>query len=315
MHALRISCVALGLLSILAAQDEQPRPLRFGWPAPARARVTEVIPGEGAPAIELSYLLDFGAEEPGSPTTVRFSDFAFARLGSDSLSGTERAQFVAMTVPGLVVRPELVIDSRGRVTGMAGFEPAARRMLALIPSIAPAITPDLRTRIENEWLTEQARDLAEGRVQADWEAWVGAWIGFVPVRAEAEPVAMNLRHGGVDVPAESTLERVPDVSLDEYEVRLRSTIVAGGSEARDAMQRVVDEQERQRVARDGGERRDRKVLRYEIQDVVEAVVDRRTLRPSQVRIRRTREVAVENEETSRRVEDRRFTFEWLESGR
>ncbi len=310
-----VLAIAVPLSGGLAAQDHAPRPLRFAWPVPARAKVVETIPGEGPPTIELTYTIDVDRESPGSPRRVKFSGFAFRRLGSDSLSGVERADFVAMTVPGLVARPNLVIDDSGRATATEGFEASVRSMLAMLPDVAPAMTPDLRTKIENQWLAVDARDLAVGRVQADWESWVGAWIGFVPKRGESEPKSIELKHGGVDVPAEVTLQVVPDVTVDENHVRLLSRTVANGESAQTAMQRIVNAAEQKRAKHDGDAPRERKVLRYEIEDAVEAVVDRRTLQPTFVHVRRSREVAIEGETPAKRLEDRRFDFEWVDAGR
>lgn len=305
--------VGLLLLSTSVGGSAQETPsapadvFKFAWPSPSSAMVVKDGEKKGEKA-KLRFRLDVAAEESGG-LRARLTEFWFLEVAGRDASTPAMKAALAPALAMAQAVPDTLVDAKGNYLGIDGIDALVERVV--------------KFRAEQRGDSEQQRELLLKQLRspvmqeslrqacaADWNTWVGSWIGFDVAPRSETSAAGEMPLMGVSIPATATRRHHGPVPEHPGYVRLSAMTLAEGPEATAAFARAM-----QRVAeQSGGEAFPSDRLEEVRQELhLEVVTDPRTLRPLRASRTKIARVKMKGEALREQVERAAYTFDWQQS--
>lgn len=200
---------ALLCLAPALADDETP-PLKFAWPVPSRAVVTEktVKLGRDGASHAATMRYSISLERSGDDLRLHFGDFSFVDFDGRSATDPALAPTLSMALMMAKLTPDVLIAADGKVKDMTGLDAALK---ALVDDAErngderqKAMIPALRAQLQNPQVQAEALRTAT----KPWQAWVGDWIGRVlPEGRDVEVEKHPVNPEGADLLAPTVMRR------------------------------------------------------------------------------------------------------------
>ncbi len=300
--ALAASVVLLALPAALA--EDQPAPLKFGWPVPSRATVTENVVKKGHKATT-RYVVSLGPEGKTTDLRMHISDFEFVEIEGRPATDPALAPQLAQASVMAKMTPDLLIAGDGKVKDVVGLEAAIEAQLAALEKSDDqrlrASVPSLRAMLSRPEAVAVQKRVSSGI----WQAWVGEWIG----RAIPE---------GRTVETKFPIQCPDNVERDAPTVLRRTTSSDGAGMAQFSRESVLDGDDAKPVIeaylKKLGEATGRvppEVTGMRLFERVVVSIDPATLRPKRAFSESIGTVHVKGQEDRVSVERHEYTFEWL----
>lgn len=239
----RIPSVAAALLAAALAasalgQDAQapeppaaPEPLRFAWPLPAKAEVTENQVKRGIPAVT-KYDVSLEKEESGD-LRLRVSGFRFVEYRGKPADDPAVAPELQFAAPLATVIPDLLIGPDGRVKDVVGLDVAVRTMFEEFAKLPlddrqKATVEAMRAQLA----TPEAMEAMKKECRRAWESWAEDWVGLAIPEVKGVEVAFAVRcPEGSHVKAPTLLRRLSGESEGKGLVKFTRESVLDGEDA------------------------------------------------------------------------------------
>lgn len=290
-------------LSSAAGADDQPAPLKFAWPVPSKATVTERIDMKGRQA-KTRYTVTLEAVGTDGTFRARVSDFEFIELGGRPASDPALAQQISQALTLAKLIPDLLITPEGRVKDVVGLEAAIEAQLVLIEQSGDALRkaelPALRAMLSRpETLEAQKRKTARL-----WQSWVGEWVGrTIPADKTVESKHAVRCPDGVEREAPTTLRRT-ESSDGPGTGQFKRESVLDGEDAKPAIESWV------KKMNDLTGRPAPDIVGMRIYERAVVSTELATLRPRRVFTEEIRTLRVKDQPDAVDTERHEFTFEW-----
>jgi hypothetical protein len=205
---LAAAAVAGAVLSASAA-DEAPAELKFAWPVPSRATVTQKSSKRGKSAttrFRLSLERAGGGDLRLHLGEFRFVDFA-GRAATDPAvaDAVMRATRLANSASA-----DLLIGPDGRIKDVVDLDGVVRTMLADMEENGTDAEKSRLAELREQMRTPQAKDAVRRDAMKPWQTWIGEWIGRA-IPAEGESFATHAVRDvdGTEREARARLRRGP----------------------------------------------------------------------------------------------------------
>jgi hypothetical protein len=197
---------SLALVVLSAARaDDQPAPLKFAWPVPSKATVTEKIWKHGRTC---TTRYSVSVVKSGDDLKVHIDDFAFTEYGGKPADDPAVATEVARALPMAKIVPDLLLSADGRVKEVLGLD---EMLKAEVELMVPGADEAKRAEQYKQLSTPEAREAIKRESSKNWRAWVGDWVGVVvPSGKGAEGRYAVRDFDGTERDAPATLQRAAD---------------------------------------------------------------------------------------------------------
>jgi hypothetical protein len=211
------SSVALVILPAAVA-DDQPAPLKFAWPVPCKATVTEKLVKRGQTATT-RYTISI--EKQDADFKLHIDDFSFTEFAGKAPDDPSVAATVAVALPTARLIPDLLIDADGRVKDVLGLDAMIEAEVALL---SPGADETVRAARYKQLSTPEARAAIKRESTKNWRAWAGDWVGLVIPAGKDVASKYPVRDiDGTEIDAPAILQRT---AADEAPGHVRLTRVA-----------------------------------------------------------------------------------------
>jgi hypothetical protein len=217
--------VALSLLPAARA-DDQPAPLKFAWPVPSKATVTERIWKHGLNAVT-RYTLS--VETQGDDLKVHMDDFSFTEFAGKPPDDPSVAKEVAAALPGAKLVPDLLISADGRVKDVLGLDAMVQ---AEVDLLSPGADEAQRAERYKQLSTPEARAAIKKESTKNWRAWIGDWVGLViPPGKDTEGRYVVRDVDGTERDAPAVLQRGADEAAGHVQLTRVATLQGDDTKA------------------------------------------------------------------------------------
>jgi hypothetical protein len=287
-------------LPLLAATPAE-KPLRFAWPIPSHARVTETVEKKGRTAV-LRYDASL-VPAANDKLELRLSHVELVKSPSADVGGVQNV------MDGLLeaLQPTLVISRAGALEDVIGSEQAVAAVLGMARShISDA---EMLKGIESVLRSPEVAAAIKRKTGEYWELWVGAWAGAELKAGDdfTADVPLPLPDGTTVKQRTRVRHLGPDPEARGY-VRLLLDGTLEGPEFTAAMRRVVGQLIPKGLPKDVPPADVFQSIRRELR--LAAVTEAATLRPREAHSVTTTTVTLKTGETQTQVERRHYQFEW-----
>ncbi|MGH7150138.1 MAG: hypothetical protein ACREIU_05555, partial [Planctomycetota bacterium] len=173
--------LAFPLPSLLAGDPPTGDGIRFAWPVPGRATVTEVSEKKGQ-TVKARYTLVLSAAPEGDDLHLRHEDYDILEFNGRKTTSPEARKALGPTLALAGAIPTLVVSKGGEFQDAIGMEEAAERTLAYFkatqgPDADPAMMESLQATLGSPQMIAQLK----AKSADAWNVWVGTWVEH-PVR-------------------------------------------------------------------------------------------------------------------------------------
>jgi hypothetical protein len=297
--------VALVILPAALA-DDQPAPLKFAWPVPSKATVTEKVLKQGHKATT-RYVVTLEPDGKSADFKMHISDFEFVELDGHAATEPALAPQIAQATAQSKMIPDLVISADGRVKDVVGLEAAVEAQLAVLeksenPQLRASV-PSLRAMLARpETIATQKRE--SSRI---WQWWVGEWVGrVIPAGPDVQTKFAIRCPDAVDREAPTSLRRKTSADGPEMAQFSRESTLEG-----DDAKPVVEAYVNKMKAMTGRVPPEITGMRLCERTVVST--DPATLRPKRAFSEAIGTLYVKDQPERTDVERHEYTFEWGKS--
>jgi hypothetical protein len=300
----RLLLLLMAGLALPARAGAEAPPLRFRWPIPARATVTERVQRHGQD-VTIRYQLSLSPAADREQLTLHIEGTEVMAVKGANLKDPAVRAKVEQAVKVAAIAPSLVISREGQFLDIDRFD----RVLAAIAAASPG-TAEQKRRVVALMRTPEMKRLLEQRAADFWNVWVGVWANQnLPSGARRQvprQVALpdgsgfnqllHLQHHGADGPP--------------GHVRLSFAATLDGAADQQAVRRFIDGVLEQMSAQAGRPLPREVIETIEVTTAGEVITDPETLRPVAARSGRQTTLKVRGEPPRVEQELRRYTFEW-----
>jgi len=278
-------------------------PLEFAWPLPAKAVVVKDGAKKGNEA-KLRFQLAV-ANDTADELRARMTKFEFLEIGGRDATTAEMQKVLEPALALTQAVPDIVIDAKGAYRRIDGLEAMMERVEEF-ESRRRQLTDAQREEKKRALESPAMRDALQQACSADWNTWVGAWIGFDLAPGTQRSDRIETTFFDTTIRSEVTRRHHGPAADVPGHVRLTSVAVAEGQEAVEAYRDIL-----RRVAQESGGKpfpvADLEAVRQELQ--LEVITDPRTLLPRRAIRTKTIRIVMAGE-TRDQVERADYTFEW-----
>jgi hypothetical protein len=281
------------------AASVAPSPLRFAWPADARATVTERVLKKGRHATMRYSIV---TQREGPTTLVYYRDFAFVELEGFDLADREVREMIAKLerqVAGAIPPYRIAADGTWLGCGEIGT------MLDGLEGILPAA--DIAT-FREMMANPSIRAVVDAKLRDVWQAWVEGWLGLELRPGQFREGSSKLEIAGTVVDLPYMIERLPG---DDATIEVRATSELSGDAAIAMVGALIAEvvetlPGRADMPRTVEEMRKLTVLRAHLR---EATIDRATMLPIRA-FNRVSIMVSDGQAVTESIESHEWLFEW-----
>jgi hypothetical protein len=292
----------IGLWNSAAAEA-----LSFAWPAPVTAEITLETEKNGR-AVRTLLLLDVTRERTSGLYRMDYRDVKILAIDGRDLSSPgmqaklpARIKTVARAMPSFLVSPD------GTISEFIALE-------ALLETIIEHTADDsagvMEEQLRKVLFSPQMQQVIRAKAADDWNAWVGIWAGKdlapgrrLEFRTGSKSTAQQFAGSGY-------FENLGPVGGRSGAVKLRMELTMEGPEFRRALYQMLAAMA-EGSGQDMGDFSADRIKQARRVQRVEAVTDPKTLRPYSINASVEMTFGVEGKgETQRRVETKRFKFDW-----
>jgi hypothetical protein len=295
--------VALAALPAALA-DDQPVPLKFGWPVPSRATVTENVVKKGLKATT-RYVVNLAAEGKTTDLRMHISDFEFVEIEGRPATDPALAPQLAQATAIAKMIPDLLITADGKVKDVVGFEAQIEAQLAAFeksddPRIRASV-PAMRAM----WARPEAVAMQKRVSSGIWRSWVGEWVGrAIPEGRSVETKFPLQCPDSVDRDAPTTLRRTPSADGAAMAQFSRESVL-DGDDAKPVIEAYL------KKLSDATGRVPPEITGMRLSERVVVSVDPATLRPKRAFSESVGTIRLKGQDDRVNVERHEYTFEWL----
>jgi hypothetical protein len=308
--------LALPLPTLLAGDPPRGDGIRFAWPVPGRATVTEVSEKNGK-TVKARYTLRLSAAPEGDDLHLRYEDYDILEFNGRSTGSPEARKTLAPALALASAIPTLVISKGGEFQDAIGMEETIERTLECLgamqgPDVDPATREMLRKTLQSPQMLAQLK----AKSADAWNAWVGTWVEH-PVRdGESTKLTTSLPFpDGSTFDAPMTL-RHRGAALDAPgHVRLEIESVLEGPAFRDAMIRALKSLTPPGAQKPGGSRVEDEILGFRREFRSWVVTEPASLKPLRAESDALITVTGRTGEPQKQRERRVYEFNWNAPGR
>lgn len=212
---LLVCAILVWALASTAARTQEPTPTPsvaatesaadfvFAWPVPGTVRVEKS--GEKRGPVKMRYRLDL-QRASDTEVRVRQRDFEFLEVNGKDATTPEMQQQLAAALALTQAVPDTLVDKAGAYLRIDGIEAMIERVTAYQHE-ARGLSAAESERIVKSMRSPAMVDALQQACSADWQTWVGAWVGFdVPPQQQREADGV-LSMLGASLPAKVTYPR------------------------------------------------------------------------------------------------------------
>lgn len=263
---------------------------RFAWKVPCRVPVEERIEKDG---VTMRARFTLSAKSEGDEVLVNWDGMQIVEVNGQAMTPELQSQLAPLLVVMLAL-PTLVVSRDGHWKGARGMNELLDRMIA-----AKLISPNPEAIAAMR--SPQTQAAVSASVGDQWNAWVGAWIGWTAAPGDKVDAMRATSLGGREIPTRVRAEHLGTTA--DGTVRLAATTTIGGEEAMRAVAGFAEGLTPKAKGLDAGAMHLSKVTRVEVE------TDPATLQPR--RARYAEDITVEAPEktrSSRTVREDRFDW-------
>lgn len=304
---LAAAAVLAAALFSLAGADDQPAPLKFAWPVPSKATVTEKVEKVGHTATT-RYTLSVERSGEGGDLRLHLGDFEFLDLDGKPATDPSLAQQLKVALPMAKAIPDILIGADGSVKDVLGLDTAIATMLdelsKNLDEREKASLPQLRAQFE----APETREKMKREASKQWTAWVAEWAGrTIPEGRGVDGTHAVSCPDGAEVMAPTLLRRMPAENEGPGLVKLTRETTLDGEDAKPAFEAWLKKAEAA-LGRSLG------ATGMRLVDRIAAVTDPSTLRPTWVRREEQRILHMKDADDRNDIERHEYQFEWPAAG-
>jgi len=166
-----LAAAALSIAPALAG-DDAPAPLKFAWPVPSKAVVTERIWKGGLTWVE-KYVLSF--EKQGADFKAHVDDVSIVEFAGKRPDDPSVAEYATRALPSARLKPDLLVGADGRVKDVIGLDETIEAQFEIL---AKSIPEARREEFHARMTSPETKDVMRRDAMKNWQAWTGDWIGL-----------------------------------------------------------------------------------------------------------------------------------------
>ncbi len=303
MRRLIEALLLVAAMGLSAPAQGEVAPLKFRWPIPTRATVTERAQRHGQD-VTIRYQLSLSPTGDRKQLVLDIEGTELVAVKGANLKDPEVRAKLEQSLRVAAIVPSLVISRDGQFVQIGRFEEVLAALEAATPGNA-----EQKRKVVALMNTAEMKGLLVQRAVDLWNVWVGVWANQrLPSGARlGVPLQVALPDGSVLNQALNLQNHGADGPPGHIRLSFASTI---GSADQPGVRTFMDGVLRQMSAAVGRPLPREVVEKIEVTTAGEVITDPRTLRPIAARSGRQTTLKVKGE--SQRVEQelRRYTFEW-----
>ncbi len=209
--SLLTAAAAASILAPASAADD-PAPLKFAWPVPSKATVTEKI-WKGVRTATTRYIVTVERSGTGDDLRAHLSDFTFIDMDGKPPTDPAVAPALAEAEALAKLTPDLLIAPDGTVKDVLGLDALIEAQIVGLESHAteemkPHL-PEIRAK-----MTSPAERERKKRISTNWwRTWVAEWVGLSLAEGkvvEGKRTVRDVDETERDAPAVFRLVPAPD---------------------------------------------------------------------------------------------------------